>query len=246
MGGVRLSGRRARSQVARGSAFGVLLALYVLLPGAWAYAMRSDASLFEQRLPVTTNVTAPEAVSRISHWRAFVKRTQHLSDAGKITAVNSYFNALHFVEDTTLWRKQDYWATPMQVVAAAAGDCEDIAIAKYFTLKAAGLSSQHLRITYVWNHDTRSGMPDPHMVLVYTSSSHSDPVVLDILTDGIQPLAKRPGLEPVYSLNSEGLWLEGGRARAIAAGSPAQLPQWRQLIQAMKDDAMLLRRIPGL
>ena len=218
-----------------------LLLLCVFFSAAKAHAMSADELALKQRLPVAMKVTTLEAKSRIKHWQGFLKNTRHKSEADKLTAVNDYFNALRFIEDATLWQKLDYWATPLQVLAAGAGDCEDIAIAKYITLKNLGIPNEHLRITYVWHRDAASAKRVPHMVLTYTSSENGDPLVLDILTNDIQTLAQRNELEAVYSVNSEGFWLVGDNAQAISAGGPAQLLEWRQLSLAMESDAALLR-----
>ena len=218
----------------------------LLVMCAWSFctnvhALDADDSVLLGRLPVATKITASQARERIARWQAFIQYTRTKPDAAKITAVNDYFNRFHFVNDATLWHRPDYWATPLQVVAAGAGDCEDIAVAKYFTLRILGIADEHLRLIYVLNHDTPSGRPDAHMVLAYRATENTDQLVLDILTNKIQGLAQRKALEPVYSLNSTGLWLVGDNARDVPAGSPIQLAQWRQLSKAMGRDATLMQ-----
>jgi predicted transglutaminase-like cysteine proteinase len=217
----------------------LLLLCTTLLPTA-SHAMNTDESALMQRLPVALKITATQARNRIRHWQTFVEDVRHKSEMDKLVAVNHYFNTLRFIEDVKLWHQPDYWATPLQVLAVGAGDCEDLAIAKYFTLRTLGVTNERLRITYVWNHDALSGRRLPHMVLTYIASADADPLVLDIITLDIQSLSQRKDLEPVYSINSEGLWLVADNARAISAGSPAQLSQWRQLSLDMEGDTALL------
>ena len=45
--------------------------------------------------------------------------------------------------------KQDYWATPLEVLGRAKGGCEDFAIAVCVTLKLLGILSEKRRMTYV-------------------------------------------------------------------------------------------------
>jgi predicted transglutaminase-like cysteine proteinase len=220
--------------------FALLMLCTLLLPSQ-AQALSTDESALQERLPVAIKVTPGEARSRIRQWRAFVLSTRYKSEVEKLTAVNDYFNAMHFIKDVSLWREADYWATPLQVLAAGAGDCEDFAIAKYFTLKTLGIAERHLQLLYVWNHDTPTDSREPHMVLTYQASATTEPLVLDILTNDIQPLRQRKGLEPVYGLNSDGLWLMGDNGQVIPAGNPAQLPQWRQLTRAMESEEIFLR-----
>ena len=205
------------------------------------HALQAEDSALLRRLPVTMKVTAHEAMTKIARWQAFIQYVRQRSDAEKIAAVNDYFNRFHFVTDATLWGQPDYWATPLQVLAVGGGDCEDLAVAKYFTLRILGISDERLRLIYVLNYDTPSGRPDPHMVLTYRAAENADQLVLDILTNEIQSLAQRKALEPVYSLNSTGLWYIDDNARDIPAGNPAQLVQWRRLSEAMGRDSALLK-----
>jgi len=216
----------------RGAHLGAAMALLLacaLLVAPECYARGIEAAALRQRLPVTIKITIPEAQARIRRWQTFIRRNRHAPETVKLTLVNAFFNKLRFVSDESLWRQSDYWATPLQLLAAGGGDCEDFAIAKYFTLRAMGVADDHLRITYVWNHDTPSGRPEPHMVLTVASP-----------LDGAPLVAQRKELEPVYALNSHQLWLVGDGAKTLAAGSPAQIPQWRRFSQAMARDTRLL------
>ena len=107
------------------------------------------------------------------------------------------------------------------------GDCEDYAIAKYFSLLAVGVPAARLRLVYV-----RARMDDgplqPHMVLAYFPVPGADPLVLDNLQDEIVPASRRDDLRPVFSFNSEGLWQGVG---AVSAGDPAlRLTRWREVM----------------
>jgi len=218
----------------------VLLVLCAISISTTVHALEEDSALL-RRLPAAVKITVPEAKARIARWQAFIQYVRQRSDAAKIAAVNDYFNRFHFVTDAVLWHQPDYWATPLQVVAVGGGDCEDLAVAKYFTLRILGIADERLRLIYVLNHDTPSGRPDPHMVLTYRATESADQLVLDILTNAIQSLAERKALEPVYSLNSAGLWFVGDDDRDVLAGSPVQLAQWRQLSEAMGRDSALLK-----
>lgn len=226
-----LPGNVARALLLLGSLF--------LSPGA--NALNADDAALVQRLPASMKLTTQEAKARIQQWQAFVAANRHKPERDQIVAVNAYFNGMQFVEDVILWHRQDYWATPLQVLVAAAGDCEDFAIAKYFTLREMGVPNDRLRITYVWNYDTPLGRPQPHMVLTYATASKDEPMVLDILTRDIETLKQRTALEPVYALNSERLWVVVNNTQVIPAGSPVQLSAWRRLSRAMAGDKALLR-----
>ena len=68
----------------------------------------------------------------------------------RVRAVNDYFNRkIAFKDDRDVWAQADYWATPLEMFELGAGDCEDYALAKYFSLLSTGMSPAKLRLIYV-------------------------------------------------------------------------------------------------
>lgn len=67
----------------------------------------------------------------------------------KISRINEFFNQMRFCDDKMLWGVKDYWATRMEFIGKDAGDCEDFAIAKYFTLKELGVPVHKLQFDNV-------------------------------------------------------------------------------------------------
>jgi predicted transglutaminase-like cysteine proteinase len=53
------------------------------------------------------------------------------------------------------------WLSPLEVLTLGTGDCKDYALAKYFTLRQAGISPERLRLVIV--HNKRRG--EDHMVV---------------------------------------------------------------------------------
>ena len=152
------------------------------------------------------------------------KRTAPERD--QLVAVNDFFNGARFVDDRDLWQVADYWATPDEFLLRDAGDCEDFAIAKYFTLKAMGVAPHKLRITYV----KVESLQQAHMVLAYYPDPRSEPLILDNLNRHILPASERPDLRPIYSFNAESLWLARSRHEQQRAGHPGQLQRWREML----------------
>jgi len=131
---------------------------------------------------------------------------RNLPEQEQLTAVNRFFNQqLDFQDDARIWRQSDYWATPVEALIKAAGDCEDYALAKYFSLRQLGIPSDKLRITYV----KALKQNQAHMVLTYYSSPGAEPLVLDNLIGDIRPASQRKDLLPVYAFNADGLYLPG-------------------------------------
>ena len=85
----------------------------------------------------------------IQNWQEFVKENRSATAREKLVSVNNYFNQFSYVEDLDLYGREDYWATLRETLGRNSGDCEDFAIAKYFTLRDLNLSEENMRITYV-------------------------------------------------------------------------------------------------
>ncbi|QWV92317.1 transglutaminase-like cysteine peptidase [Geomonas oryzisoli] len=176
-----------------------------------------------------------EALRRLTAWEELIARDKSRTDRDKLEKVNRFFNErLRFAGDWDVWGVEDYWATPIEFLAKGAGDCEDFAIAKYFTLKAMGLEDEKLRITYV--KALRYNIH--HMVLTYYSTPEAEPLVLDNLVDSIDHASKRNDLMPILSFNGSGLWLAKQRGMGKPAGKSSRLRLWQDLLQKMSEDRL--------
>jgi predicted transglutaminase-like cysteine proteinase len=173
-----------------------------------------------------------DAPARFISWEDLIHKDTSQSDLEKLEKVNHIFNSrIMFVSDIDLWGVQDYWATPIEFLCKKAGDCEDFAIAKYFTLKAMGMPEEKLNISYVKAIQYNIA----HMVLTYYSAPGAEPLVLDNLVDVISPASKRTDLLPVFSFNGAGLWTAVQRGQGKLAGSSSRLKPWQDLLQKMTE-----------
>jgi predicted transglutaminase-like cysteine proteinase len=163
--------------------------------------------------------------------RDLLQKTADESEDDRLERVNDFFNrAVRFDDDQKIWGEEDYWATPLETLAVGGGDCEDIAIGKYYTLLAAGVPVGKLRLVYVRaTINTRSGpAQQAHMVLAYYPSPTAEPLILDNLDGRIHPASRRGDLRPVYSFNSEAVWV-GAAAAARRDTSTGQMTRWQDL-----------------
>ncbi|MFI9652697.1 transglutaminase-like cysteine peptidase [Guyparkeria sp. GHLCS8-2] len=163
--------------------------------------------------------------------------TSHLEPHERVEHVNTFFNRrIRYVEDDQLWGRADYWASPVETIGHGAGDCEDFAIAKYVMLREAGIKNRQLRLIYV--RARMGGGSRAHMVLGYYPEPQAEPLILDSLVRLIAPAGQRPDLTPVFSFNSEGLWV-GGQARP-AARATDRLSRWRDVLQRTQEEGIYL------
>jgi predicted transglutaminase-like cysteine proteinase len=171
-------------------------------------------------------------------WRDLLTQTTGQSDAIKLRRVNDFFNRrTHFGEDSEIWGKQDYWATPLETLGRAQGDCEDFAIAKYVTLKLLGIPSEKMRLTYVKARigGPQSSIVQAHMVLGYYPAPGDEPLVLDNLISDIRPASRRTDLTTIFGFNAEGLWV-GGAPRAASASQ--RLSKWQSVLARMREEGI--------
>ncbi|GAA6146005.1 transglutaminase-like cysteine peptidase [Thalassolituus maritimus] len=163
---------------------------------------------------------------RIDDWRRMMERVANYSEERQLEEVNYFFNRrVPFRNDDQHWGKIDYWATPYEALGTNGGDCEDYVIAKYYTLSKIGVDVSKLRITYV----KAVRLNQAHMVLTYFPTPDAIPLVLDNLINQIRPASKRPDLDPVYSFNANGMWLDKMKGQGILLGDPNKLDLWTDL-----------------
>lgn len=210
----------------RGLSF-ALVVLLIFSPGLGAGWDFNAISTQTERLygPAT-----PAARQRIDEWAALLKNPPQGTIQDKLNQVNRFFNArMAFKDDIVVWHQQDYWATPIEFLRKGAGDCEDFALAKYFTLREMGVPANQLRMTYV----KALQLNQAHMVVTWYATPDAIPLVLDNLKTAILPATQRTDLLPVYAFNGEGLWLpqSGGNKRV---GDSKRLSRWQDLLTRMR------------
>jgi len=175
--------------------------------------------------------------ARLQPLRPLLQQLRTLDAPAQLHAVNQFFNTrIEFATDEQAWGQADYWASPLEALAKGRGDCEDYAIAKYFSLVAAGMPVARLRLVYV-RAQLDDGPAQAHMVLAYYPRGGGDVLILDNLVDEVLPAARRGDLQPVFSFNSEGLWQGVG---GVGAGDPKQrLTRWRELLYKVRAEGFL-------
>ncbi len=170
------------------------------------------------------------AKSRLESLQQLVTEHRHDDEHRALERVNDFFNQMRFVSDRKHWRRNDYWATPVEFLSTNGGDCEDFSIAKYFTLRELGVPDEKLRITYV----KALRLNQAHMVLAYYETPGSDPLILDNLIDEIRPASRRNDLLPVYSFNGRNLWMSKERGQGRKVGASSRINLWRDLTVRMR------------
>ncbi len=146
-----------------------------------------------------------EIVGRPCHltpWQDFIEGLRGRDPLTQLDLVNRTMNKVRYRDDSDNWDRDDYWATPGEFFAYG-GDCEDYAIAKYYTLKALGFPAERMQILVLNDRVRRL----PHAVLVVTLEGQE--LVLDNLNTSIVTWDQTRDYRPIYSINEDAYWLHG-------------------------------------
>lgn len=208
----------------------MLLALLVCIPFS-SSSLLSDFSFTPEYLRELASRYDSDVTDRFLAWQKLISDGRSDSDWQRIHNTNQFANSkIAFLSDLDNWQQNDYWATPVESLALAKGDCEDYAIFKYMTLRAMGVEEDKLRLMYV----RALSVNQPHMVLIYLEQPDQYPLVLDNLTDVILPANKRPDLVPVYSFNGQGLWMAKAQGRGKKVPNSPGVKNWQILLDRIE------------
>ena len=201
------------------------------LCAASVFFLSFSQALDNARLLEAAAKFGPRTVVEAQQLLQVIERAAGLDEERRLGLLNGFFNQrIEFRSDLEVWGQIDYWASPLESLDKGRGDCEDYAIAKYFSLVSAGVPVAKLRLVYV--RALLGGRSLAHMVLAYYAQPGAEPLILDNLVPDVRPASQRPDLQPVFSFNSEGLWQGVG---SISAGDPvARLSLWRDLLTKVR------------
>ena len=212
-----------------------LFALMLTLPMMLA---RADID-YDKLAEHAASQYGPQAVQDVEDLTQLMAQLKTADEKTQLTKINLFFNQRirRFDDDINIWGQSDYWATPLESLGRQRGDCEDYSIAKYLFLKHL-IPDEKLRLTYV---RAQIGGPyskifQAHMVLIYYETPTAEPLVLDNLISEIRPASRRKDLRPIFSFNSEGLWV--GADKQDKGNSAAHLSRWSDVLRRAKADGI--------
>ncbi|MBT5048824.1 MAG: hypothetical protein HOM58_10000 [Rhodospirillaceae bacterium] len=136
----------------------------------------------------------------LREWKSFLASLRGASRLAQIEAVNRYLNQRRYILDPRNYGVPDYWATPNQFLARN-GDCEDYAIAKYFSLRALGLGADAMRIVVLQDLNLQTA----HAILVVYVDGKA--LVLDNQATTVVDSRTIHHYRAIYSINEQHWWL---------------------------------------
>lgn len=211
-----------------------LLGLGLLRSGREARALDFDAGRLQAGMQ---SRYGPKGVQALRQWLDMLQQQAGKPLQQQLSAVNQFWNrAVLQTEDSVLWGRPDYWATPLETLGRGAGDCEDYVIGKYFSLLRLGVTEEHLRLIYVRARMGGAGSTQSiaHMVLGHYATPTAEPVVLDSMLDPILPASQRRDLTPVFSFNAQGVYVGGAQPSPVE-----RITRWSDLLARMRQEGFL-------
>ncbi len=146
-------------------------------------------------------------------FRAVIDKAASRTDWGRVAEVNRTINlTIKAVDDVTQYGVRDLWASPLMTFASGAGDCEDLAIAKYVALREIGIRGDDLRLVIV--HD-RSAKED-HAVAAIRYDGRW--LILDNKTSDIRDDTSIAQFDPLFVIDGDGV--KSAEARTAKPQNP--------------------------
>jgi predicted transglutaminase-like cysteine proteinase len=146
---------------------------------------------------------------------ALIEESRNLPTRAKIDRINRAVNsAVRYTSDLAQHGVPDLWTAPLATLAAAQGDCEDYAIAKYAVLREAGISTDDLRLVLVTDRVAR----EHHAVVGVRHQGRW--LMLDNRHDVLMEHKDVWHFAPLFALDREGVKLFAAPYGVAASQSP--------------------------
>ena len=123
----------------------ILIISFILISFLSLFSTASKTFNIDQsKLNSIENKYGVIAKNRVEEWDSMIEASKDEPILNKLKNVNDFFNQITYKSDLSVWGTKDYWATPFEFMGIGAGDCEDYAIAKYFSLIKLGVPDEKL------------------------------------------------------------------------------------------------------
>jgi len=212
----------------------MLILVGLVFSGCFVAALALDMTQIQARFKKLGG--HPEA---LTEWQIMLHDANDMQVSDKLKRVNEFFNRhIAFAENKEVWGKDDYWATPLESLAKSKGDCKGYVIAKYYALIELKVPVKQLRLIYVKAQigGLESNIQQSHMILAYYATPEAEPLILDNLITEIRPASRRTDLFPVFSFNSEGVFVGVSGGASVGPGGVGQLSHWADLLRRAHEE----------
>lgn len=141
--------------------FLLILVLFLIFP----FVMFSKEFISKDDISIMEKKYGEVAAQRLKNWNSVMKNALHQDELIKVRNINAYFNQFRYRKDKYNWKEVEYWASFFEFVGKGRGDCDDYALAKYYSLRKLGVPAHRLRLItgkfYKYGHLTLGYYKNP-------------------------------------------------------------------------------------
>lgn len=148
-----------------------------------------------------SSLPTPKSKAILKDYERFMNETRTKPLDIQLQAVNFYINTIVPQYDEQTYQSEDYWASRGEFLSHGGGDCEDYAIAKFYSLKDLGMDAKQMALCIV----KEKGDFYAHMVLLVLKSANTDPLVLDNMSFKVLTLNERYDISLKECMNETGV-----------------------------------------
>lgn len=158
-----------------------------------------------QAMPATPARADAAAARMLAHtpWVRVFERVMQYPAAQRPQLINHVVNDFDYHPSSDPAR----WLTPDELAQRGAGDCRDLALAKFWLLRQAGTPRERVRIAYTRWDD--GGVVRYHLVVLLWTDA-AEPWVLDNLVPGMHRLSQRSDLQVHFSFDERQFFAQAG------------------------------------
>lgn len=158
-----------------------------------------DTSAFTKWNGVLERQAHSKPTEKINKWHIFLDSIRSKNPDEQIKAVNNYMNRVPYISDKDNYGVGDYWATLAEFLERG-GDCEDYALAKYFSLLELGFDAKQMKIVILY--DRSKGLD--HTVLALTWDGKTE--ILDNQSRYVRDADALQHYKPIYAISGYSWW----------------------------------------
>ncbi|WP_432471714.1 transglutaminase-like cysteine peptidase [Amphritea sp. HPY] len=202
--------------------------LYMSLTAGHAYSFDTNQRYSSSYSPAADlQYQSSVTDQRYREWQQLLdSKFDDSSEIDLIRRVNFFINRTDYVSDIEQFGVNDHWASPREFISSGQGDCEDYAIAKYFTLIEMGVPRHKLRLVYGLQSSRSVG----HMVVLYDPESGGELMTLDNLSWSLTPISQRRDFKPIYSFDRTNLWFMRGWQLDSKSSKSLKAGKWQRIV----------------
>lgn len=141
-------------------------------------------------------------------WKALLVALRGEASEAQLHKINAFVNRVPFRSDRSNFGVADYWQTPGEFFARG-GDCEDYAIAKYFSLRHLNWDAEAVRLVVAMHEGRR----EIHALLAAPAAGTV--MILDNLLPVPADHRTLRQYRPIYSINEHAWWFHSRGAAVV-------------------------------